>query len=92
MIGPRGNEAVCSSGCVVDEDGRVRYTPVIGHEMQVGYRCEWLDTGRVTYIYMNASGGGTCDEHAPNVFVYEGETFLPYEDGALHFYDLEEST
>lgn len=91
IVGPIGNEAVASQQWTTDHDAGVRYVPVIGHEGQVGYRCEWLNTGEITYIYMLASGGGTCDEHRPNVFVYEGREFEPWNDGALHFYDLEEN-
>lgn len=89
-VGPRGVEAVASALEVTDHDAGVRYIPVIGHEGQVGYRCEWLATGEVTYIYLNASGGGDDAEHRANVFVHEGSTFEPWNDGALHFYDLEE--
>ena len=75
-----------------DEDAAVRYVPVLGHEGQVGFRCEWLDAGRVTYLYLNPSAGGSGGDHHPNIFIYEGDSFLPWEDPPVCYIDLEVPT
>lgn len=72
-----------SADKIRDDDGRTTYTPFIGSEGQVGYRCEH-DNGDVAYIYLNASGGS--DDGVATVLLYQDLDADEFAN-AVHFYN-----
>lgn len=78
------------SSYAVEDGAGTRFVPIVTDDGQVGFRVEWLNTGETTFIYFNPSTTEGADDFTPNVFVYEGATGEPWNDEALHFYDLRE--
>lgn len=70
---------------IYDEDARVSYMPWT-NGYAVGFKCKDAQD-RVTYIYLNPSGGS--DDGVATVFVYEGSQGDPLEDAPSHHYNIE---
>lgn len=62
-------------------DFNVEWSPFVRDGL-VGFKCTRVSDGAKTYIYMNPSTSG---DGLPDVFIYQGPSGMPENDGAECF-------
>lgn len=93
-----GDESVSISPSAVDAGGlvffeactvtaeRIHYVPFVGPDGRVGYAIRGKDD-QEEFFYLNPSQAGD-DGDARTIFVYQGDSNDPAEDGPLHHYPV----